>query len=82
MPAMPIPAAAANPLIQAAVWDGAAPISTVCVCPDFPVIEPNPISPLPGGSGGGGSLWITVMTVGNQVEYVPPTHDSYHFVVV
>jgi hypothetical protein len=48
----------------------------------MPVIEPMPISPLPGGGGVGGSLWMTVMTVGNQVEYVPPTHDSYHFVVV
>jgi hypothetical protein len=23
-----------------------------------------------------------VIVVGNQVEYVPPTHDSYHLTVV
>jgi hypothetical protein len=41
-----------------------------------------PISPLPGRGAGLIDAGRTSMVVGNQVEYVPPTHDSYHLTVV
>jgi hypothetical protein len=76
------PTAAATPSTQRGACDAAAPITVVWVTPSSPVSVPMPTSPLPGrGAGLIGAGW-TSMVVGNQVEYVPPTHDSYHFTVV
>jgi hypothetical protein len=56
---------------------------TIVLVPcNSPVSVPIPISPLPGCGAGLMDGGCTVIVVGNQVEYVPPTHDSYHLTVV